>query len=269
MVKEVQVDINENIGIPRGFITIPERILGMKELNPTDKLVYARIVGFEEYFESQEHCAEFLGISMRAVGEAKRKLEKLNLIICIENTGRGKVYKAILDQDFQNLESRLPKSGTQTSKKRNSDFQNLEIYNKDNNKEYKKEYINQESVDSDTQKKNKKELPKEAYDLADHLRDKILQYQPTACISKNYREKWALEIEKAHRIDGRKWEALWKMIDYCYDVSDFWCQNIRSGDKLRKHYDRLESEMISKFLKGGTMIAGQQGNEDEIYTAPF
>ena len=55
MVMEVKVDINENIGINREFIVIPKFILGIKELNPIDKLIYARIAGFEEYFESQAH----------------------------------------------------------------------------------------------------------------------------------------------------------------------------------------------------------------------
>ena len=266
MVMEVKVDINENIGINREFIVIPKFILGIKELNPIDKLIYARIAGFDEYFESQAHCADFLGVSERAVGEAKRKLEKMGLITCIENTGRGKVYKVLLDQDFQKTESRLPKFGTLTSKKRNSDFQNLEPYNK----EYNKEYISPKSDDSGVSKvKVKKEPSKEATELAEYLKKKILESQPTAHIDRNYKTNWAKDIDKAIRLDGRKPLNLKGMIDYCYQYSDFWNQNIRSGAKLRKHYDRIEMEIRNMYMRHGTVVVGDINEEPDITKAPF
>lgn len=255
------MDTNENIGIKRNFIVIPEYILGLKELNPTDKLVYARIVGFKEYYESQEHCAEFLGVSSRMVAEAKRKLEKLGLIKCVRNTGRGKIYNVDLNQDFQNLDDRVPKNGEQTSKIWISDLQNLDTYNKVNNKEDNKvnKYIS-ESKNSDAH------ISEDAYELAEYLKQKILSYQPTAHINGNYRENWAKDIDKALRIDKRTYQSLKAIIDYCYDVSDFWGQNIRSGAKLRKHFDRIEIEIKNYYMKHGTMIVGEG---DYSQGAPF
>lgn len=126
--------------------------------------------------------------------------------------------------------------------------------------------LNTKELIINKEKRNKKEkeskseisnvLPDEALELADHLKEKILEYQPTACIKGNYRENWARDIEKAHRIDGRRWEALRGMIDYCYDVSTFWCMNIRSGAKLRKHYDQIEAQIMRDAYKNGTMVAG-------------
>lgn len=258
------MDINENVGITRNFIVIPEYILGLKELSPTDKLVYARIVGFEEYFESQEHCAEFLGINARAVGGAKRKLEKMGLIECIENTGRGKIYKASLDQDFQKTESRVPKFVNQSSEICKSDFRNSEIYNKDNNKVNNKDISMSESKNSDTCK-----YSEDALELAEYLKDKILKYQPSAHIDKNYKTNWAKDIDKALRIDKRTFENLRGMIDYCYDISDFWNQNIRSGAKLRKHYDRIEMEIRNAYLKHGTVVVGNIGKDSGFPKAPF
>lgn len=256
------MDINEKVGIARNFIVIPEHILGIKELSPTDKLVYARIVGFEEYYESQEHCAEFLGINARAVGEAKRKLEKMGLIECVENTGRGKIYKASLDQDFQKTESRVPKFVNQSSEICKSDFRNLEIYNKDNNKVNNKDKSISESKNSDSRK-----ISQDAYELAEFLKQTILISQPTAHIDRNYLENWAKDIDKAIRLDGRTFEALKAMITYCYEVSDFWGQNIRSGAKLRKHYDRIEMEIKNYYMKHGTIVVGGDSNDSSV--APF
>lgn len=96
-------------------------------------------------------------------------------------------------------------------------------------------------------------LPQEALDLADLLKEKILKNQPTAKIDKNYQKNWAKDIEKAHRIDGRSWNQLRGAITYAQDYSDFWGVNIRSGAKLRKHYDRLEADIRRDFNRRGTM----------------
>lgn len=96
-------------------------------------------------------------------------------------------------------------------------------------------------------------LPQEAFDLADLLKEKILENQPTAKIDKNYQKNWAKDIEKAHRIDGRSWNQLRGAITYAQDYSDFWGMNIRSGAKLRKHYDRLEADLKRLYNQRGTI----------------
>lgn len=68
-----------------------------KSLSLAEKCVYARIAGFEEYFESAEECADLLGLGLSTVRSAKQKLEKLGYIKCVRNTGRGKAYRAVLD----------------------------------------------------------------------------------------------------------------------------------------------------------------------------
>ena len=104
----------------RRIIVMNEDVLYEKELTLAEKCVYARIAGFEEYFESADECAELLGISVSTVQKAKSKLEKLGYITCIRNTGRGKAYRAVLDRqcepDSQNLLIRLANSANQTSK---------------------------------------------------------------------------------------------------------------------------------------------------------
>ena len=104
----------------RRIIVLNEDVLYEKELTLAEKFVYARIAGFEEYFESADECAKLLGISASTVQKAKSKLEKMGYITCIRNTGRGKAYRAVLDRqcesDSQNLLIRLAKSANQTSK---------------------------------------------------------------------------------------------------------------------------------------------------------
>lgn len=73
---------------------INESILSDKNLSPAEKMVYARICYFEEFFESAESTAEYLGVKIWTVQSAKRKLEKLGYIKCVKNTGRGKRYVA-------------------------------------------------------------------------------------------------------------------------------------------------------------------------------
>ena len=112
-------------------------------------------------------------------------------------------------------------------------------------------------------------LPQEAFELADLLKEKILKNQPTARIDKNHQKNWAKDIEKAHRIDGRTWEQLRGAITYAQDYSDFWGVNIRSGAKLRKHYDRLEDDLRRLYNQRGIMIAGKPQNGSEVAENEF
>lgn len=143
--------------------------------------------------------------------------------------------------------------------------QGVEILGLENQGQLNTNILSTKELNKEELNKEERKLPQEALELADYLKEKILSYQPTARVEKNYRERWARDIEKAHRIDGRKWEALKAMIDYCYDVSTFWCMNIRSGAKLRKHYDRIEAQIMRDAYKNGTVVAGDGNSLD----APF
>jgi len=94
------------------FVTIRFEVLGVKELSPSEKLVYARICAFKKYFESKEECSINLGISKDTVVKAKQKLAKLGFIKEIGNTGRGKIYQSVYDDN-----ERVVKSTNQSGKK--------------------------------------------------------------------------------------------------------------------------------------------------------
>lgn len=51
-------------------------------------------------------------------------------------------------------------------------------------------------------------------------------------------EQWATDIDKINRIDGYSWEVIEAVLKWSQEDS-FWKQNIRSGSKLRKQFERL------------------------------
>lgn len=105
------------------YVVLTQAILGNKELTPSDKLVLARISGFERFYESNEATAEFLGIGARTIRECKYRLLRLGYIVEVANTGHGKVYMPDL--------LRVAKSATQSGRNCQSDGQNLPPENKE------------------------------------------------------------------------------------------------------------------------------------------
>ena len=105
-------DEGKKVGIRKSYLVLPQWLLCDKNLNSNEKLVYARISGFEVYYESSAHCSEFMGLSARVIQETKCSLEKKGYIQCIKNDGRGKSYIAV---DIENHEIRNEDvSSTQT-----------------------------------------------------------------------------------------------------------------------------------------------------------
>ena len=94
------------------FVILRFEVLQSKDLSPSEKLVYARSCGFKKYFESKEECAEILGVSKETVVKAKQKLVKLGYIRELTNTGRGKIYQSVYDDN-----ERVVKSTNQSGKK--------------------------------------------------------------------------------------------------------------------------------------------------------
>ena len=94
-----------------------------------------------------------------------------------------------------------------------------------------------------------------ALKLAEKLRYGILQLYPNNATAKKEDcvKRWAIDIDKMIRIDGRNWQDINKAIDWAMNDS-FWQRNIWSGKALREHYDRLEANARAKFMKNGTII---------------
>jgi hypothetical protein len=57
---------------------------------------------------------------------------------------------------------------------------------------------------------------------------------------------WANDIEKLIRIDKKPPETIRKVILWVKEPGNFWFHNIESGAKLRKQFERLHGEMLTK-----------------------
>lgn len=104
----------------RLFISVPFEIMLDERLTLADKFIYGRALFFHELFESVEKTAAFIGISVSQAQKSKLKLEKLGFLRCIEDTGRGKRYKAIYDKKLFRLsearQTTLAKSARELSR---------------------------------------------------------------------------------------------------------------------------------------------------------
>jgi hypothetical protein len=120
-----------------------------------------------------------------------------------------------------------------------------------------------ENIPNNIQRKNTKKEYKESKDiyteedlkLAKELQDRILDRFPNNRIGKdsNWIKRTATEINRMVRIDGRNYTQIIRAITFAMNDS-FWCKNIWSGAKLRKHYDLLEANAREKFMKNGTIV---------------
>lgn len=130
---------NQNYQEEAKYAILTQKILGNKNLTPCDKLVLARITGFERFYESNETTGEFLGISADTVKKSKQRLIKEGLIVEVGNTGRGKIYAPNLHK----IPVRGVESTRQIGKFYPADGENLPTENK---KRIKREYKGDESV---------------------------------------------------------------------------------------------------------------------------
>lgn len=82
----------------------------------------------------------------------------------------------------------------------------------------------------------KKELPKEAEDLSRKLLDQVLRVHPKFKMPNM--QKWAEEMERLNRIDGRTWQEISAMLDWAAE-HQFWYKVLQSPDKLRSNWDKM------------------------------
>ena len=89
--------------------------------------------------------------------------------------------------------------------------------------------------------------------LAQLLHDLIKQNTPAWNMTGSL-DKWAEDINKIIRLDGRTKEQVAYVIDWV-QKDDFWRKNILSGSKLRKQFNRLVVTIQSNQTAGANKIA--------------
>jgi hypothetical protein len=81
----------------------------------------------------------------------------------------------------------------------------------------------------------------EPYRVAKYLSERIVERIGIAPHPETKLQTWANDVDKLHRIDGRPWEEIGRVMEWC-QYNDFWQVNILSGAKFREKYDQLLSK---------------------------
>ena len=90
-------------------------------------------------------------------------------------------------------------------------------------------------------------FPSDSFQMeaARRLRDGTLKLFPKQKVPDDKGlNKWAEIIDKMIRLDKRSEKDILDVLDFALE-DDFWRQNIRSADKLRKQFDNLYVKMVS------------------------
>lgn len=97
-------------------------------------------------------------------------------------------------------------------------------------------------------KKPARELPGEAYTLAELLRASIVRAHPNLRLARETDaqqartiERWADPIDKLHRLDGCSWGEIREMITWA-TAHTFWGGVIQSAGNLRDHWDKMQGQ---------------------------
>lgn len=101
------------------------------------------------------------------------------------------------------------------------------------------------SKSDSTRRKSSLPPTAEAQRLAERLRGHILRNNPGAKVTESQVQKWAREVDRMVRLDGRKHAQIAELIDFSQN-DDFWFANILSMGKLREQFDQLTNHRKRK-----------------------
>lgn len=217
------------------FCILSQTLLGIKELTVHEKLVFARMSGFSIFFESPIKTAEFLGISVDKVRKAKQKLEELGFITCVRENCYGKAYKAKTLAEIEEAYGQHKKALAAFENGEMGDLSDLEEKAvRSENKRVKTE-----------NKKTSVDVNPDSIEMAERLGKYITANFPYKKIDEKTITSWADSIGKIHRLDGRSWQEIAMIIDWC-QKDKFWYKNILSGQKLRIQFGKLYDQAYSQ-----------------------
>ena len=98
---------------------------------------------------------------------------------------------------------------------------------------------NNNSLKSNNIKNNKKTPQLPATQLAGRLFNWIKKNYPDIDHEEKHTAKWAEDIDKINRIDGKSWDTITQVLDWS-QKNFFWRKNIQSGSTLRKQFKKLQ-----------------------------
>ncbi len=226
----------------QGFTQVPNNILNHPGLSLKAKALWAFLASKPSGWDfSAERIATQNQDGKESVGSGLRELEAAGLLKR-ETKSRG--YRQF--ETTYTLTAEIADGKIAAVKYANDLIVNEKPGNISNKDISNKEKSNKEIIMSPPAKPAAtREIPQEAYQLAEILHEKILENKPDRRIEQGWRERWAKDIDKLNRIDKKPWAEIGSLILWSQQ-DEFWHQNILSGGKLRKHYDRMEDRKRSQ-----------------------
>lgn len=240
----------------QGFTQVPNWILNDPELSLKAKALWAFLASKPTGWNfSAERIAAQNQDGKEAIGSGLRELERAGLL---ERKVASKGYRKF--ETTYTLKSKIDAGKFVDGKYANElyvdekpgSISNKEDSNKENSNKEKRNLMSAPAKPAPT-----RQLPKEAKQLAERLHKWILKNKPNRKIQNGWEERWAEDIDKMHRLDGRSWQQILGAIDWS-QRDDFWRQNVLSGANLRKHYDRIEDRARMEMEDNSSQVLASQ-----------
>lgn len=221
------------------YAVIPADVRYSKDISSSAKLMYGEITALaqkEGYcWASNKYFADLYGVSTNSVSKWVNELVNAGFVdVKIE---RG-VSRKLAIAHPKKREGSTRKVGGGVQEKLEGSTRKV------GGGSPKKVGHNNTSTNNTTNNTSIKNIPATCYALAELLKEQVLAMYPNNASAKHEKavERWAVDIDKAMRIDGRTEDELRACILWAFQKSDFWHRQIWSGANLRKHFDKMYAQ---------------------------
>ena len=238
---------------PSYYAIIPADVRYDKDLPPMAKLLYGEITCLTQKngfcWATNSYFADLYGMSKDRISKLIGILEKKGYIsVYVERNEKNEVVKRYIKlrvaeitiPSVENNEN-SPVKNNYTSPVKNNEENNINLNNTRMNNTSLKEV-------SPPGGHVPKPIESKAIELANLMCELHKQVDPK--LKSPNIEKWAADIEKINRLDGRSYEDIEKVIRWIKTPGNFWFANIMSGNKLRLQFSRLYIEACKNIKKG-------------------
>lgn len=238
---------------PSYYAIIPANVRYDKDLPPMAKLLYGEITCLTQKngfcWATNAYFAELYGMSKDRISKLIGILEKKGYIsVHVERNEKNEVVKRYIKLSVAEIP--IPSvENNENSTVKNNDTPTVKN-NEENNINLNNTRMNNTSIKevSPVGGHVPKPIEPKAIELANLMYELHKQVDPK--LKSPNIEKWAADIEKINRIDGRSYEDIEKVIRWIKTPGNFWFANIMSGNKLRLQFSRLYIEACKNIKKG-------------------
>lgn len=238
---------------PSYYAIIPANVRYDKDLPPMAKLLYGEITCLTQKngfcWATNAYFAELYGMSKDRISKLIGILEKKGYIsVHVERNEKNEVVKRYIKLSVAEIP--IPSvENNENSTVKNNDTPTVKN-NEENNINLNNTRMNNTSIKevSPVGGHVPKTIEPKAIELANLMYELHKQVDPK--LKSPNIEKWAADIEKINRLDGRSYEEIEKVIRWIKTPGNFWFANIMSGNKLRLQFSRLYIEACKNIKKG-------------------